>query len=74
MDALRKCGVSVEVIGRPVDLLLYSRKNGMLLMEVKNPVKGSLTKDQEEFIKKWPGKVHIVETVDEALQVAVGPY
>lgn len=74
MAALRKCGVRVEVIGRPVDLLLYSIKNGMMLMEVKNPNGGSLTKDQEEFIERWPGKVHIVETVDEALQAAVGPY
>ena len=74
VDALRKVGVSVEVIGRPVDLLIFSRKNGLMLMEVKNPHKGKLTKDQEDFIARWPGQIHIVETVDEALQIAVGPY
>lgn len=74
MDALRKVGVSVEVIGRPVDLLVYSKRNGMLLMEVKNPNGGKLTKDQVEFIARWPGPIHVVETVEQALQIAVGPY
>lgn len=74
VDALRKVGVSVEVIGRPVDLLVYSKRNGMLLMEVKNPNGGKLTKDQVEFIARWPGPIHVVETVEQALQIAVGPY
>lgn len=46
----------------------------MLLMEVKNPNGGKLTKDQVEFIARWPGPIHVVETVEQALQVAVGPY
>jgi hypothetical protein len=74
VKALRNVGVQVEVIGRPVDLLFYSRKNGMGLMEVKNPNGGDLTKDQQEFIGRWPGKIHIVETIEQALQVAIGPY
>jgi hypothetical protein len=73
VDALRRVGVQVEVIGKPLDLLIHS-KNGTALMEVKNPNGGRLTKDQVEFIARWAGKIHVVETVEEALQAAIGPY
>ena len=67
--ALRRCGVSVEVIGKPVDLLCCVR--GVLhLVECKTE-SGRLTKDQVEFIARWPGKVHIVHSVDEALAAVI---
>lgn len=72
VDALRKAGVSVEVIGKPVDLLIHSRL-GTALMEVKNPdTDWRLTKDQVEFIARWPGPIHIVKNVNEALTAAIG--
>jgi hypothetical protein len=72
VDALRAVGVSVEIIGKPVDLLLCHRGE-TLLMEVKNPDgKDRLTKDQVEFIARWPGKVHIVHSIDEALRAVLG--
>lgn len=74
VDALRRAGVSVEIVGKPVDLLLWSPKNGLMLMEVKNPDGGRLTKDQVEFIARWPGPVPVVETIEEAVQAAIGPY
>lgn len=68
---LRQLGVSVEPIGKPVDLLVFFRGETSL-MEVKssNPDGGDhqLTKDQVEFIARWPGKVHIVRSVGEAVQ------
>lgn len=72
VDALRRCGVSVEIIGKPVDLLLCCRGETSL-MEVKNPDgKDQLTKDQVEFIARWPGKVHVVRSKEEAIREVLG--
>lgn len=70
--ALKKCGVSVEVIKKPVDLLICHR-GATALMEVKNPDgRDELTKDQIEFIARWPGKVHVVRSIGEALTAVLG--
>jgi hypothetical protein len=72
VDALRRCSVSVEVIGKPVDLLLCCRGETSL-MEVKNPAgKDELTKDQVEFIARWPGKIHIARSPEEAVRLVLG--
>lgn len=72
VDALRRCSVSVEVLGKPVDLLLCCRGETSL-MEIKNPDgKDELTKDQIEFIARWPGKIHIVRSVEEAIRSVLG--
>ena len=72
VDALKRVGVSVEIIGKPVDLLICCRGETALL-EVKNPDGGDrLTKDQVEFIARWPGKIHIARSVDEALRLVLG--
>jgi len=72
IDSLRKCSVSVEIIGKPVDLLLC-HKGETSLMEVKNPDgKDTLTKAQVEFIARWPGRVHVVRSVREALEAVIG--
>jgi hypothetical protein len=69
---LRRAGISVEIIGKPVDLLICCRGETSV-MEIKNPDGGDrLTKDQIEFIARWPGKVHIVRSVDEALRSVLG--
>lgn len=63
--------MSVEIIKEPVDLLLCCR-GVVSLMEVKNPNgKDQLTKQQIDFIARWPGKVHIVRTPDEAVRAVV---
>ena len=42
-------------------------------MEVKNPDgKNALTKDQVEFIARWPGKIHVVRSAEEAIKAALG--
>jgi hypothetical protein len=73
VDALRRVSVSVEIIGKPVDLLICHRGE-TALMEVKNlDGRGdTLTKDQVDFIARWPGKVHVVRSVHEALTAVLG--
>ena len=69
---LRSLGVAVEIIGKPVDLLCWHRGKYYLL-EVKNPDGfDRLTKEQVEFIERWPGEVHIVRSVDEAVRAVLG--
>jgi hypothetical protein len=77
IDALKRVGVSVEIIKQPVDLLLCCRGETSL-MEVKNPDRTSadpdsrLTKAQVEFIARWPGKIHIARTPEEAVKMVLG--
>lgn len=71
VKALRQIGVSVEIIRQPVDLLCWYRGE-YSLMEIKNPDGfDRLTKDQVEFIARWPGKIHIVRTTEEAVRAIV---
>lgn len=70
VEALRKIGAKVYYIKEPVDLVVGFRKRN-ILMEVKD-VNGTLTKGQEEFIATWPGEVHIVRSIGEALTAVLG--
>lgn len=70
VDALRRCGVQVESIGKPLDLLVTHRGR-TLLIECKSPG-GSFTKDQAEFMAYWTGEVHVCKTPDEALRAVLG--
>ena len=77
VEALKAVCVSVEIIGKPVDLLICCR-GVTSLMECKNPDRTSedpesrLTQAQVEFIARWPGKVHVVRTAEEAVRAAIG--
>ncbi len=67
VEALRAAGVEVIPIGRPVDLLLYTR-SGWSLMEVKREGYKRPRKDQQkqtEFIAKHG--IPVVRTPVEAL-------
>lgn len=75
VDALKRCGCDVLVIGRPVDLLV-ARAGKNYLLEVKVPKAkgepgGKLTPEQEEFFMTWRGQKAIVKTPGEAI-AAVG--
>lgn len=84
VEGLKKVCVSVEVIGKPLDLLINAKffcphctkeiEGGRTsLMEVKNPDgKDEFTKDQVEFIARWPGKILVARTVEEAVRMALG--
>lgn len=82
IKALKDCGVQVEVIGLPVDLLTWSRlfcphckeeiKEGRVLpVEVKTEG-GTFTKVQVEFMAKWPGPVPVVRSPEEAVKAIIG--
>ena len=72
VQALRKVGVAVEIIGKPLDLLVCVRGR-TALVEVKNP-DGSdrFTSEQVQFLGSWPGEAHIVRSVDDALRALLG--
>lgn len=73
VKALRKIGAQVEIIGRPVDLLVCCRGRTFLI-EVKNlDGRDRPTKDQVEFMVAWPGELHVVHSPDEAVAKAIGP-
>ncbi len=68
VDALRKAGISVEIIGHPLDLLCgYNVTN--VLLEIKRPGEKPRTKKQKDFFKNWKGQARIVETAEEAIHV-----
>ena len=68
VDALRKAGISVEIIGHPLDLLCgYNVTN--ILLEIKRPGEKPRTKKQKDFFKNWKGQARIVETAEEAIRV-----
>jgi len=73
VKALRTVGVTVHItnqVGNGFPDLVCGIFGKNYLIEVKNKeARGRLTADQEIFLDKWKGKVHVVETVDEALRV-----
>ena len=69
VEALRKAGAYVWIIGLPVDLLVGFR-NHTFLVEVKNGSKARLTGLQEDFFKNWSGSTLArVNDVDAALRM-----
>jgi hypothetical protein len=72
IEALERVGVSVEVIGKPLDLLCCVRGE-TLVLEVKNPDgRDRITKEQAEFIARWPGRILIARTPEEAVRLVLG--
>jgi hypothetical protein len=83
IEALKRAGIQVEVIGLPVDLLTWSRlfcphckeeiEGGKVLpVEVKAEDGGRMTKVQVDFIARWPGPVPVVKNEREALTAVLG--
>ena len=78
--ALRKIGCSVLLLHRVgrgcPDLLVWVPYSGRsssryLLIEIKEPDKGP-NDEQREFMSSWPGEIHIVHNVPEALEAVLG--
>ena len=67
VDALKKIGCQVLVIGTPVDLLV-GRGGKNLLIEVKRPGEKPRTQAQREFLATWKGQVRVVTTAEEAIE------
>lgn len=70
VEALKKIGARCYYIKEPVDLVVGFRGRSILL-EVKGEGK-ALTKAQQEFVESWPGEIHIVRTIDEAINAVIG--
>lgn len=70
VSALRSVSVQVEVIKLPLDLLVCHRGE-TALMEVKTD-EGHFTKGQAEFLARWPGKVYIVRSPEDAVAQVLG--
>ena len=71
VDTLRDIGASVLVlsqVGGSCPDLLISWHGENYLIEVKAP-KGKLSLGQKKFFDTWTGKVFIVRSVDEALEL-----
>lgn len=73
VKALRACGATVHITnqvgcGFPDIAVGIFGKN--FLIEIKNKdAHGKLSTEQLIFRDKWKGKIHVVETVNEALEV-----
>jgi hypothetical protein len=75
--ALRSIGVTVQplhTIGRGIPDLLCTFRGRTFLVEVKDPTKPKsdrqLTPAQRKWHAEWPGEIHVVETVEQAIAVA----
>jgi hypothetical protein len=72
VEALRKVGAKVHYIKEPVDLVVGFRGRNVLL-EIKNPDGfDKVSTEQQEFIDGWPGEVHVVRDVAEAMNAVLG--
>lgn len=70
IEALRKAGYEVEVLGLPVDLLVWRTGGHFTFLEVKTE-KGKPTKVQERFFGRTEGcRRFYVRSAEEALAVA----
>lgn len=73
VEALRKIGCDVLVLGRPVDLLVGWRAHNYLL-ECKSGRSYTGTLEQREWIKNWKGQVRVVQSPQEAVEVVTQAY
>ena len=79
VNALRQVGASVQSLattGKGCPDLLVGYRGINYLMEIKDgnkmPSKQKLTIDQEHWHSVWRGTVHIVKSIDQALQILKG--
>jgi len=69
VEALRKAGAYVWIIGLPVDIMA-GYKGHTLLMEIKRDSKAKKTALQVDFFEKWTGGTLCrVDSVEAALRV-----
>lgn len=76
VDDLRKAGVSVRFIGKPLDLIVgYAGQT--FLIEIKNPngkdKRGKSWEQQLKFMEEWRGQVCVCHTTEEVLK-AIGHF
>ena len=67
IDAMRKYGASVEIIDRPVDVLVGFR-GVTAIAEIKTP-RGKLKASQKAFLEGWRGLSRVLRSVDEGIEL-----
>ena len=76
VDALRRVGcvvMDISDLGRGLPDLVVGYRGEVIAIEVKNPQGWNrVSKSQREWMSKWPGRVAVVRSVDEALAVVTG--
>lgn len=70
--ALKRVGVSVEYIKLPFDLVVFNHRTKETSFVECKTADGRLTKAQEEFMDRWPGKIFVVRSADEAVRQVLG--
>ena len=72
LKALRRVGVSAEYIKQPFDLVVFNpRKRETAFVECKM-LEGRMTKAQLEFMSRWPGKIYVVRSAEDAVRQVLG--
>jgi len=79
VDALRQIGCQVEIIGRPVDLLVgyksrYGRFNFLIEVKVPGAYTDKRQDAQRRFLKDWPGQVRVCSSPEEAIRLVTRAY
>lgn len=75
VDALRKIGCSVEIIGRPVDLLCgYRARNFLLECKREGQENRKDQQAQRDWMAAWRGQVRVVRSPEEAVKVVTESY
>lgn len=77
VKALRNIGVSVEIIERPLDLLICHRGVTALaeckhLRPTSEGGSHKYTKYQIEFIARWPGRIYEFTSPEQAVSAVLG--
>ena len=70
--ALKACGIAVEIIGKPLDLLVYNTHTKQTFLVECKALDGRYTKDQVEFMARWPGPIVVARTPEEAVAAVLG--
>jgi hypothetical protein len=72
VKALKSVGISVEYIKLPFDLVLYNPRNAETAFgECKVGING-FTKAQAEFVGRWPGKIYVFRSPEDAVRQVLG--
>lgn len=67
IDAMRKMGASVEIIDRPLDVLVGFR-GVTAIAEIKTP-RGKLRASQTAFLDGWRGMSRVLRSVDDGIDL-----
>ena len=75
VKALKQIGCGVEVIGRPVDLLVGYRSRNFLIEVKREGAKPRKDQQaQQDWIRDWSGQVRICRTAEEAIKLVTEAY